>query len=721
MTHPLSSRGARGSRDHDDGAFPAAIGTADNAGNGLSSEDVDGASRPDSGAMLSVVADPRFTTSCSSLSDAESVPARTDAAPTQHGDGGAAPETPPCDGSLVDDMAAGDIKPLDNPVSYEVFVRQFPNYKEYEKWMNESVLVNNNSDSTEEWQANLNNSINNNNNVDADSDERKVSEAMKTLSVPVEHDDRCINNFDPSTCPKCLEQMETGPSILQKLKASFHMEDMELEPHEKELYSRHTDILLRKWTSTPAKPKHAFERSKSEPKETSKEDKPKLLEPPSFQRTKSTEEPEAAAEPPQISLPVEDKSPPEPRTPSSADSDELKRRRPKDEPRRWLERPKLICQSSDERDDESSAGSAPVRPRFPMLGRSDSLSEGESDQGDRRPSTPSRASPSLYSHLDLSDSEGRAGCTPPSTASNSRSPHTPRRYSKRPLRGPYGQMLEAEMKKPEANRKLSQYTDDLKFLEEFSNKAAGGGAGSSQSLGVASAFPAAPSAELTRSVSSGEQRQAAAPRNRHQGNLSMDDSQLRAAAKTDRLDPAAGVPGRAAERAPKRKVSAADLSSLHPGGGGAAAGTALPVCHQRTTSSPSQLEGIATRHHASVDADLFRRQVATLKLPWSFREVRCDCVPGVFMASLSLFRKGLRLPQKLAKERRSHSVFGVQCLDIFKRPVPSLQQTKHQQNANKMSQQQISILDTKLLKFWSRMDSSVVSAEGVKFVWAFLE
>lgn len=42
----------------------------------------------------------------------------------------------------------------------------------------------------------------------------------------------------------------------------------------------------------------------------------------------------------------------------------------------------------------------------------------------------------------------------------------PRRYPKRPLRGPYGQMLEAEMKKPDA-RKFTVNRDDLKFLEDL--------------------------------------------------------------------------------------------------------------------------------------------------------------------------------------------------------------------------------------------------------------
>ncbi|XP_052120323.1 uncharacterized protein LOC113216271, partial [Frankliniella occidentalis] len=653
MTHPLASRQARiETRPHDGGAFLSVDGLRH-----LVQEGDDVLSH-----TLAVDTN-RLTNSTSSLSDVEAPATSPSVASEDRGDqteGNLSPSPTPTPTPLLPPPTEqGDIKPLDNPVSYEVFVRQFPNYKEYEKWMNESVLLQNGEDVGDhhEWREQIDAEFGEHphipekqsKQVTADSGEPQLQhddtkekteqhladQANQTVGAVLEHDDRCINNFDPSTCPKCLEQMETGPSILQKLKASFHMEDLELEPHEKELFSRHSDLLLRKWappTASPSKTKHSFERSKSEPKETLKEDAkpaasaPLVLDPSvvPFHRTKSTDEPErgsggavSTVEPPRISLPDDMKDATSRAPPSHQDMDELRRRRPKDEPRRWLERPKLICQSSDERDDESSAGSAtPSRPRFPMIGRSDSLSEGESDQGDRRPSTPSRASPSLYSHLDLSDSEGRGGSAAPTQpgGSGSRSPHTPRRYSKRPLRGPYGQMLEAEMKKPDANRKLSQYTEDLKFLEAFPTKQ-----GSSQSLVVSSSSPptASGSAELTRSVSSGEQRQAAAPRSRHQGagGHSMDDSQLRATALPS---PLAAAPG----GAPKRKVSAVDLpfASLHPGvGGGCGAGPGsggLPVCHQRTTSSPSQLEGIALR----ADMEAFRRSGVHTSPPHSLKE-----------------------------------------------------------------------------------------------------
>ncbi|RZF36300.1 hypothetical protein LSTR_LSTR006805 [Laodelphax striatellus] len=185
----------------------------------------------------------------------------------------------------------------------------------------------------------------------------------------------------------------------------------------------------------------------------------------------------------------------------------------------------LTCQSSEERDDGS-----PQRRSFSLLARADSLSEGESDPG--RPSTPGRdtasPSPSLFPPSDQSDCEGR--------------PHTPRRYSKRPLRGPYGQMLEAEMKKPETSRKFSKLQkEELKFLEEY--------------------------VQPTR--------------------RSQDDCQLKLSYTT---------PDQASRRtSPKRKVSA-NIPYSAPNAPATAPCEALPpVFHQRTTSSPSQLEGCSAK------------------------------------------------------------------------------------------------------------------------------
>ncbi|KAF6212230.1 hypothetical protein GE061_012751 [Apolygus lucorum] len=184
----------------------------------------------------------------------------------------------------------------------------------------------------------------------------------------------------------------------------------------------------------------------------------------------------------------------------------------------WPERrPKLIYQSSEEREDDAKC-------RKVVLSRANSLSEGESDNGynSNRGDTPSRGSPSLF---DLSDSEGKPVLKG----------HPPRSYSKRPLRGPYGQMLEAEMKKPEA-RKLAIQQEELKFLSTRDNSRL----------------------------------------------RSMDDSQLTQKRSHDF--------GRSLLPSVKRKVSAnlgysaSEEKSEKP-----------EVHHQRTTSSPSQLEGCSSR------------------------------------------------------------------------------------------------------------------------------
>ncbi|KAK9889314.1 hypothetical protein WA026_004594 [Henosepilachna vigintioctopunctata] len=81
--------------------------------------------------------------------------------------------------------------------------------------------------------------------------------------------------------------------------------------------------------------------------------------------------------------------------------------------------------------------------RETSLQRLDSFSEDEPDS-ERKSDQISL----LYS--DVSDIDGKVG---------------PKRYTKRPLRGPYGQMLEAEMKKPEVGMKNNY---DLNFLNDIS-------------------------------------------------------------------------------------------------------------------------------------------------------------------------------------------------------------------------------------------------------------
>jgi hypothetical protein len=226
---------------------------------------------------------------------------------------------------------------------------------------------------------------------------------------------------------------------------------------------------------------------------------------------------------------------------------------------RWLEKPKLVYQSSEEREEDSAA----VPRRFQTPVRADSLSEGESDQGDRCPVTRDcTASPSPFAPSDLSDSEGRTGGN---AGSESRSPHTPRRYSKRPLRGPYGQMLEAEMSKAETNR-ISKL--QLEFLEKYVSSPPNSNRSS----------PAAPESPAASNN----------PRPRALTTQSLDDSQLKCG--YGRSFPAST----ASRPSPKRKVSAnIPYSAAH----GETQGPQQQqqqqqfVCHQRTTSSPSQLEG----------------------------------------------------------------------------------------------------------------------------------
>ncbi|KAK3882346.1 hypothetical protein Pcinc_013277 [Petrolisthes cinctipes] len=93
-------------------------------------------------------------------------------------------------------------------------------------------------------------------------------------------------------------------------------------------------------------------------------------------------------------------------------------------------------EGKDERGDQPAM--SPPRVCTPQV----LLSGHDSDGSDYRPCrTPARnASPTPY----LPDSDSGERSAP-------RSPHVPRRYSKRPLRGPYGEMLEAEMSKSKSS------------------------------------------------------------------------------------------------------------------------------------------------------------------------------------------------------------------------------------------------------------------------------
>jgi len=173
--------------------------------------------------------------------------------------------------------------------------------------------------------------------------------------------------------------------------------------------------------------------------------------------------------------------------------------------------------------------------------RSDSLSEGEPDGVEHKLEQLSLV-PS-----DISDCESRL------SANNDPflSPSIPRRYSKRPLRGPYGQMLEAEMKKPETRKNLN---NDLKFLEDLSSQ---------------------PGSKPKHC------------RSRGPCNSSIDETYLKEA----KIVPVT-----------KRKVSADNLMLVEP----VVKQTLVPN-HQRTTSSPSKLEGVTANSKQEVSKEFLEQ------------------------------------------------------------------------------------------------------------------
>lgn len=224
-------------------------------------------------------------------------------------------------------------------------------------------------------------------------------------------------------------------------------------------------------------------------------------------------------------------------------------------------RPPLSTQTSEERDSGIKKGS---------LLRADSLSEGETDH--------SRCDQQSVIASDLSDCEVR----PTKNQEHILNHHIPRRYSKRPLRGPYGQMLEAEMKKPEAGRKHN-YTNELKFLEDITG-------------------PSAISLSCSSSVGSGDPKPKYVNRIRGSSNHSLDDSQLKnCVSSVGPLQPLT-----------KRKIS---IDSVVPQSNRNDSEPTLVISHQRTTSSPSKLEGtISTEPSAKLLEHLLKgssEQVAT--------------------------------------------------------------------------------------------------------------
>lgn len=101
------------------------------------------------------------------------------------------------------------------------------------------------------------------------------------------------------------------------------------------------------------------------------------------------------------------------------------------------QRSSLAYQSSDEKDDVSEMSTPPLRQFKNLFIRGDSVSDNESDRAHSR----DRASASPAPEYDW------------------------KRYSKRPLRGPYGQMLEAEMKKPSPKVHYEEILEELNKSE----------------------------------------------------------------------------------------------------------------------------------------------------------------------------------------------------------------------------------------------------------------
>lgn len=209
----------------------------------------------------------------------------------------------------------------------------------------------------------------------------------------------------------------------------------------------------------------------------------------------------------------------------------------------------------------------------------------------------------------LSDSE-RA------TSDTERTCSPQRRYSKKRLRGPYGEMLEQEMRKTGEKQKTA-FCEELSFLLPAENPAA-----SQTSPAVPATTPATTSTTTTcggaKLIATNAPTMAARSRPAHLSNsLSLDDTQLKSSTASLEAVPEAS--------APRRKISAnypltgSDTASLlvcHNADETAAAGKAQPVSwltaggadsSARTTPTPSpvppspQLSGaperVAAAHH----------------------------------------------------------------------------------------------------------------------------
>lgn len=206
---------------------------------------------------------------------------------------------------------------------------------------------------------------------------------------------------------------------------------------------------------------------------------------------------------------------------------------------------RLTPQTSTERDDEPEP-----YPRKYLFSRGDSFSETESDQGDKRSVSPAnkegRLSPLTYGNPELSDSDSRSIGTP-------RGLQSPVPYTKRPLRGPYLEMIVNDQKRPENKINLA----DHQFLENRNSQNA----------------------------------------NWFNNGRAVDDYYLRRSNTSPNSNKLNVIP------LPKRKISA-NIPFSSPTSLSATPDEKSVIHHQRTTSSPSQLEyypdQLGSNQHGSV-------------------------------------------------------------------------------------------------------------------------
>lgn len=211
---------------------------------------------------------------------------------------------------------------------------------------------------------------------------------------------------------------------------------------------------------------------------------------------------------------------------------------------------KLTPQTSTEKEDEAELYTS---RKYHLFSRGDSFSEADSDPGEKRSISPAaakdgRLSPLPYSGQEMSDSDSRS-TTPRSRHYSSTVP-----YSKRPLRGPYLEMIVNEQKKPE-NLKNAAFNKLLDSRGGWILPNSNDRAVDDYYLRRSNTSPPSPSQQL---------------------NVGSSMSSVASSTST-------------ASSLPKRKISA-NIPFCSPTSLRAPAEEKTLVHHQRTTSSPSQLE-----------------------------------------------------------------------------------------------------------------------------------